>query len=64
MLFKRNSSKGQSLIISVAKWIGTLAPAIQMGFLEGFNPFIVICGVLCSIFDLIYIFMLAKFKDK
>ncbi len=46
------------MTIAIAKWIGTLAPAIQMGILEGFDPFIVICGVLCSVFDLIYIFML------
>ncbi|MCI5918904.1 MAG: hypothetical protein MRZ75_06240 [Roseburia sp.] len=58
MLFRRDSSKGQNMTIAIAKWIGTLAPAIQMGILEGFDPFIVICGVLCSVFDLIYIFML------
>jgi hypothetical protein len=60
MLFRRNSTVGQSMTIAVAKWIGTLAPAIQQGILQGPNLFIIVCGILCSVFDLIYIYLLAN----
>jgi hypothetical protein len=41
-------------VIAVAKWLGTLAPTILIGVL-GNLPFILWIGILCSVFDLIYI---------
>ncbi len=61
-LYTRNTTKGQSILMAVAKWIGTLAPTIQMGIIENFNIYIVLMGVVCSVFDIIYIFQLKKFK--
>ena len=57
MLVARRGARGQSMIIAVAKWIGTLAPTILIGVL-GNLPFITGLGILCSVFDLIYIGLL------
>ena len=64
MLVDRGSNEGQSLLIAVAKWIGTLAPTIVFGFIGGYgiagpNRFLLMIGLLCSLFDLIYIGLLA-----
>lgn len=63
MLEKRQSSKGQSMILAVAKWIGTLAPLgiVSMNYgTSEFQPLIIILGILCSVFDLLYIYLLRK----
>ncbi|MCU1478099.1 MAG: hypothetical protein JWQ64_2792 [Subtercola sp.] len=57
MLVARRGARGQSMVIAVAKWLGTLAPTILIGVL-GDLPFIIGIGLLCSVFDLIYIGML------
>ena len=57
MLIARRGIRGQSMVIAVAKWLGTLAPTILIGVL-GNLPFITGIGLLCSVFDLIYIGML------
>ena len=67
MLVKRGSREGQSLTIAVNKWIGTLAPTILYGAIgEGGFPrgsfLILMVGILCSVFDLLYIWLLAKQK--
>jgi hypothetical protein len=54
LLVARRGARGQSLVIAVAKWLGTLAPTILIGVL-GNLPFILWIGILCSVFDLIYI---------
>lgn len=59
MLHKRGSSKGQSLLLAVAKWIGTLAPTILMGIMAT-NYVVLACGLLCSVYDVIYIVMLYR----
>jgi hypothetical protein len=69
MLVKRGNREGQSLLIAINKWIGTLATTILYGLIgEGGFPhgsfLILISGILCSVFDLIYIAMLIKFKDR
>ncbi|MGZ8842477.1 MAG: hypothetical protein ACXW18_02370 [Pyrinomonadaceae bacterium] len=66
-LVKRGNREGQSLSIAINKWIGTLAPTILYGLIgEGGFPhgsfLILVTGVLCSVFDLIYISMLVEFK--
>ncbi len=67
MLVRRGNREGQSLTIAVNKWIGTLAPTILYGVVgEGGFPrgsfLILIFGIFCSGFDLIYIRLLAKTK--
>jgi hypothetical protein len=61
MLVARRGTRGQSLVIAVAKWLGTLAPTILIGGL-GNLPFILWIGLLCSLFDLIYIGLLVWAK--
>ena len=48
--------------MAVAKWIGTLAPAIQMGIIEDFNIYIVLMGVICSVFDIILHYPVKKIQ--
>ena len=67
MLVRRASREGQSLTIAVSKWLGTLAPTILFGIVgDGGFPngsfLIVVLGMLCSVFDLIYIRLLLKTK--
>lgn len=65
MLIQRGSTEGQSMLIAISKFIGSLAPTISFGLLGG-GPFtepvkfVLIIGTLMAIFDLIYIVMLAK----
>lgn len=64
MLVQRGGSEGQNLTIAVAKWLGTLAPTILFGLLgaQAFPPnlLVLVTGVFCSVFDLVYIGMLAR----
>ncbi|MFD9381114.1 hypothetical protein ACFWBH_37380 [Streptomyces sp. NPDC059999] len=55
----RRGPRGQSLVIAVAKWLGTAAPTVLFGVIED-SPFILGLGVLCSVFDLAYIALLAR----
>ncbi|MFE2879416.1 hypothetical protein ACFXG6_17170 [Streptomyces roseus] len=55
----RRGPRGQSLVIAVAKWLGTLAPTLLFGVIED-SPFILGLGVLCSVFDLTYIGLLVR----
>jgi hypothetical protein len=57
MFVSRGNSRGQSLVIAVAKWIGTLAPTIVYGG-YGHSALILGLGALCSVFDLTYIALL------
>ncbi|MFJ8166782.1 hypothetical protein ACIRBY_38495 [Streptomyces sp. NPDC096136] len=57
----RRGPRGQSLLIAVAKWLGTLAPTVLFGVVEG-SGFILGLGALCSVFDLAYIGLLARGK--
>jgi hypothetical protein len=63
MLVARRGTRGQSLVIAVAKWLGTLAPTILIGVL-GNLPFILWIGLLCSLFDLVYIGLLVWAKRQ
>jgi hypothetical protein len=68
MLAQRKSREGQSMMIAVNKWLGTLAPTILYGVIGvGVFPrgsfLIVTVGIFCSIFDLIYIWLLSKTKS-
>jgi hypothetical protein len=54
MLVARRGLRGQTLTIAIAKWLGTLAPTILIGVLDH-SPFILGIGIMCSVFDLVYI---------
>jgi hypothetical protein len=67
MLVSRGCREGQSLTIAVSKWLGTLAPTIIYGilggeYMSGPNALILVAGGFCSLFDLIYIWMLLRTK--
>ncbi|MEI8187117.1 MAG: hypothetical protein WCG19_10510 [Chlorobiaceae bacterium] len=67
MLVSRGNSEGQSLTIAVSKWLGTVTPTILFGIIGGKNmsgpsTLILVTGGFCSVFDLIYIAMLARTK--
>ena len=62
MLKERKSDKGQSMTIAVCKCIGTLTPTI-FGTIEG-NWFITVTGIICFVYDVIYIVALKNVKQK
>jgi hypothetical protein len=57
MVWARRGTRGQSWVIAVAKWIGTLASTILFGAYFG-SPFALGIGLLCSVFDLLYVGLL------
>jgi hypothetical protein len=57
MFVARRGPRGQTLLIAFAKWIGTLAPTILFGFING-SLFVIGIGLLCSVFDLAYLGLL------
>ena len=61
MFVQRDSMEGQSLLLAFSKWIGTLAPTILMGVLIP-DPLVLVTGLLCSVFDLIYIGLLISYR--
>ncbi len=63
MFVKRGTTKGQSMLLAIAKWIGTLAPTITMGIMST-NYVVLTCGLLCTVYDLIYIVFLYKAKKN
>jgi hypothetical protein len=58
MFVGRQGPRGQSMTIAVAKWIGTAAPTIVFGVHED-SAFILTIGILCFVFDVAYIALLA-----
>lgn len=56
MLNRRRSSAGQTKLIAICKWIGTLAPTL-IGVIEN-NMFIVVTGIVCFILDGLYYYFL------
>jgi len=63
MFAARGGMRGQSLTIAVAKWLGTLAPTIQYGVIDG-TPLILGLGIICCVFDVIYIWLLMRAKAE
>jgi hypothetical protein len=59
MFVARGGARGQSLLVAVAKWIGTLAPSIVFGWFAS-SPLILGVGALCSVFDLVYIGLMLR----
>lgn len=62
MLNRRQSSKGQTKLIAVCKWFGTLAPTL-IGIIEH-NAFIICTGIICFILDGLYFYFLCYVKKK
>ena len=60
MLYRRGSARGQSMLIAVAKWIGTLAPTLLLGVVQQFNIYVILTGAICSVFDILYIVLLHR----
>ncbi|GAA5502929.1 hypothetical protein Dxin01_02676 [Deinococcus xinjiangensis] len=63
MLISRRGLRGQNMTIAVAKWLGTLAPTISIGLLKGYS-FALWVGLLCSIFDLMYIALIRRLEKN
>lgn len=59
MFISRGGSRGQSLVLAISKWLGTLAPTVQLGLLSPW-AFVLGVGLLCSAFDLAYIALLVR----
>jgi len=59
MLVARRGLRGQSLVIAVAKWIGTLAPTILFGALHR-SALILGLGLMCTLLDVIYIGLILR----
>ncbi|MFF3653303.1 hypothetical protein ACFYXV_32290 [Streptomyces sp. NPDC002181] len=55
----RRGPRGQSLVIAVAKCVGTLAGAVLFGVVE-YSPLVLGLGVLCFALDVTYIALLVK----
>lgn len=65
MLTERKSLQGQSLIIAVAKFLGSLFATIEFGYMVK-NFFIIGFGTLTAVFDILYIWfiLIAIFGSK
>jgi hypothetical protein len=61
-LLRQDGAPGQSMLMAVCKCLGTLAPTILGGIVEGFNVYILLMGAICLVFDLMYIACLARRK--
>ena len=69
MLVKRNSSKGQSMLIAVSKMAGTAAPTILFGYMNNnsngkADHLVLLLGILIFIVDWVYIGLLYQTKRK
>lgn len=63
MLVRRNSIEGQSMYIAIFKWIGTIAPTIEVYVRFG-NELTLALGMSIFIFDVIYIVLLyQKYRE-
>ena len=60
MFFERPDTRGQSMTIAVCKCVGTLAPTILGGIVEGPNAYILLMGAVCLALVIIYIALLAR----
>lgn len=64
MYARRRGPAGQSMVIAVAKWLGTLAPTVQHGLLSGVNEYVLLMGALCFVWDVAYIVLLARSRGQ
>lgn len=59
MFVSRRGARGQSLLLAVAKFLGTLAPTIAFGIIRSWDPFVLGVGIICAVLDVIYVGLLA-----
>ena len=59
MLAQRNSVQGQSMIIAVFKWLGTLAPTVLVWLATG-SLLLLVLGLGCFLYDVLYIVLLYR----
>jgi hypothetical protein len=59
MLVARNDVRGQSMYIAIFKWLGTLAPTIQVYGQTGSN-LILVLGAAVFVYDVVYIGLLYR----
>ena len=65
MLIKRNGKEGQSIILAITKFIGTLVATILSGFCFGaINRISLVLGGVSAVVDLIYIYLLIIWDQK
>jgi hypothetical protein len=62
-LLNQDGAPGQSMLMAVCKCVGTVAPTILGGIVEGFNIYILLMGAICLVFDVTYIVCLGKLKQ-
>jgi hypothetical protein len=61
MILARQGLRGQTFKTALAKWLGTLAPTVLFGVIQG-SRFLLGLGILCSVFDLVYIGLVLWFQ--
>ena len=59
MLVRRNNVSGQSMMIAVFKWLGTLAPTILVWFAIG-SRLVLVLGIAIFFYDVLYMRMLYR----
>ena len=65
MLIKRNGKEGQSIILAITKFIGTLVATILSGFCFGaINRISLVLGGVSAVVDIIYIYLLIIWDQK
>jgi hypothetical protein len=73
LLIRRTTTEGQSLLIAIAKCLGTLAATLGIYVkispkgtfeLPNWEVFLVILGILCFVFDVLYIVLLTRKKRQ
>ena len=65
MLIKRNGKEGQSIILAITKFIGTLVATILSGFCFGaINRISLVLGGVSAVVDSIYIYLLIIWDQK
>ena len=63
MLVRRDSVEGQSMVVAVFKWLGTMAPTILFYRVMG-SDLVLVLGCVIFVFDVIYIGLLyQKFRS-
>jgi hypothetical protein len=63
MLVRRDNVLGQSMLIAIFKWLGTLAPTILVWFATG-SKLVLVLGIAIFCYDVLYIVLLyRKFLD-
>lgn len=62
LIFKREHGEGATLTIGITKMVGTFFLTIAAGVFSRRDRFIVIFGLVCLVFDILYCFAVVKLK--